>query len=455
MSQRAFVPALVLAVGLSSSSARAEESAQADDPVLDGLIAEVLERSPGLQAARHLLSAALARPDQAASRPGPTLGLLYTNDGWSPSLGREDMTTLSVMGSQELPYPGKRRLRREVAEADADVASQDVERARLSLVSAVKQAYYGLAVARGLASLAGAQRELWKEIQETARVRYASAAGPQQELLRAQVEATRVEALHAQHHAEARARLAELNRLRGRPAATEIETPATVRIVALDEPLEVLQVRTEAISPELKAATAEVARDELAVALAKKGFRPDFNVQGGYMNRGGLDPMWQAGASITLPSRGRARAALAEAEARLAASRARVEDVRLQLHAVVEQRVALLSAAQEIEATYRQGILPQGQTTVEAALARYRAGQSAQLLVLESVVAQLDDRTDYLRLLGGHATERARLEEASLAGVGMDALLMHGRAGAGGSGAMSPSGMKDRLAGAAMAPEMR
>jgi outer membrane protein, heavy metal efflux system len=240
MSQRAFVPALVLAAGLSSSSVRAEEAAQADDPVLEGLIAEALERSPELQAARHLLSAAQARPDQAASRPGPMLGVLYTNDGWSPSLGREDMTTLSVMGSQELPFPGKRRLRREVAEAGADVVSQDVERARLSLVSSVKQAYYGLAVARGLASLAGEQRELWKEIQETSRVRYASAAGPQQELLRAQVEATRVQALHAQHHAEARARLAELNRLRGRPPGSEVETPATVRLVTLDEPLEVL-----------------------------------------------------------------------------------------------------------------------------------------------------------------------------------------------------------------------
>ena len=454
MSQRAFVPALVLAVGLLNSSAHAEELTEASDPVLEGLIAEALERSPELQAARHLLAAAQARPDQAASRPGPMLGVLYTNDGWSPSLGSEDMTTLAFMASQELPYPGKRRLRREVAEAGADVASQDVERARLSLVSSVKQAYYGLAVARGLASLAGEQRELWKEIQETARVRYASAAGPQQELLRAQVEATRVQALHAQHHADARARLAELNRLRGRPANTDVETPSSVRLVAVDEPLEVLLARTEAISPELKAATAEVARDELAVALAKKGFRPDFNVQAGYMNRGGLDPMWQAGASIGLPSRGRARAALAEAEARLSASRARVDDLRLRLQAAVEQRVALLTAAQEIEATYREGILPQGQTAVEGALARYRAGEGAQLVVLESVVAQLDDRTDYLRLRAGHAMERARLEEASLASVSMDALLMHGR-GAGGSGAMSSPGMRDRSAGAETAPEMR
>jgi outer membrane protein TolC len=419
------------------------------------LIAEALEHNPELAAARQSLAAAQTRPSQAGSRPAPMVGVLYTNDGWSPSLGSEDMTTLSVMGSQEMLYPGKRRLRRELARAEVGLAEWDLERVRLSLVSAVKRTYYALGLARGQAALADEQRELWREVQETARVRYASAVGQQQELLRAQVEATRVHALHAQHHAEVLSRLAEMNRLLGRPTGSEVETPAPLVLVRPGRTLEALVAESEAISPELKGAAAMVAREELAVSLAGKGFRPDFVLQAAYMNRGGLPPMWQAGASVALPARGAAKAALAETEARLAASRARLEDLRLRLRAAVEQRMAFLGAAEEIAATYREGMLPQGQTAVESALARYQSGQGQQLAVLEALAALVEDRTDYLRLLAGHAIERARLEEASLEGPGMETLLTHGRTGMGGGAMGSPGGMKGKPPASTSAPEMR
>jgi hypothetical protein len=106
----------------------------------------------------------------------------------------------------------------------------------------------------------------------------------------------------------------------------------------------------------------------------------------------------------------------------------------------VEQRLALLVAAEQIEATYREGMLPLGQVLADSALARYRAGQGQQLAVLESVVTVLDDRADYQRLLAAHASERARLDEVSLdAGDGMQGLLMHGRTGFSG-GAMGGAG---------------
>jgi hypothetical protein len=50
--------------------------------------------------------------------------------------------------------------------------------------------------------------------------------------------------------------------------------------------------------------------------------------------------------------------------------------------------------------------------------------------VLDAAAAVLEDRTDYLRVLAAHATEMARLEEASLEPpMGLDSLLMHGRRG--------------------------
>jgi outer membrane protein TolC len=445
--------ATVLAAALLAATVRAQE----DDPVLQALVEEAVARNPQLAAAQHVLSAAGTRADQAGSLPGPMVGLYYQNDGLAPTLGEREMTMLSLEASQDIPYPGKRGLRRDVAKADAALAQFDLERQRLALVGSVKRAYHSLRLARALADLAERQRDAWMDVQEAARVRYASAVGQQLELVRAQVEGTRVQALHAQHHAEARARLAELNRLLARASDTPVETspPAALRPQRRD--LLVVVHDAETVSPELKAAAAAVERDEIALRLAERDFKPDLVVQGGWSYRGSLDPMWRAGVSLALPSRSRARANLAESEARLAADRARLEDVRLRLRAAVEQRLALLGATEEIEGAYREGVLPQEQVSLESALARYRTGQGPQLAVLETMVSLLDDRTDYLRLLTAHAIEMTRLEEASLEpSSGLEGLLMHGRTSLGASMGMDPKIMP-RFPGGSLStsPEMR
>jgi outer membrane protein, heavy metal efflux system len=453
------VRSLALAVGAAvlAASAPARAASPPADPVLQGLVDEALARNPQLVAAQQLEQAAAARPVQAGSRPGPTVGVFYQNDGVAPSLGREQMTMLGLSAGQEIPYPGKLGLRQQVAQADADLAAFDVQRVRLSLVASVKRAYYGLVLARGLAGLALEHRKVWDEVRETARIRYASAVGSQQDMLRAQVEGTRLNAVHAQHHAEARARLAEINALLGRPADTPIETPAILTVAADSRSPEEIVAAVEAASPELKAAQFAIARDQRVLDLARLEFKPDFNVEGAAITRGGLPPMWQVSAKVMLPSKARARGALAEAQARLAASNARVADVRLRLRSVVEQRLALLDAAAAIEATYREGLLPKGEVAVQSATATYAAGRGSQIAVLDAAAAVLEDRTDYLRVVAAHATEMARMEEATLEpAMGIDSLLMHGRSTSVGGGSMgSPADGSASKTMASSAPEMR
>jgi outer membrane protein TolC len=450
--------AIIIATVVGTARAPAEDGVRPPTSAarLQALIDEALARNPGYLAARQMETAARLQPAQAGSRPGPTLGLFYENDGAGPSLGREPMTRLGVSVGQEIPYPGKPAGRRRLAETEAALAAFDVERSRLTLIASVKRAYYGLVLSRGLAGLALQHREVWKEIQETARVRYASSAGAQQDLLRAQVEGTRLQALHAQHHAEARARLAQLNALLSRPADAPLETEDS--LPPIDEPRtrEEIVAWSEESSPELRAAQLGVEREERAFALARLEGKPDLAVQGGYMFRGSLPLMWQVGGSVSLPSKGRARAALAEAGARLAAGQARLTDVRVRLRAAVEQRLALIQAADEIAATYRDGLLPQLDLAVRSALSRYAAGQASQASVLEASAAVIEDRTDYLRILATRAAEQARLEEASLEDpVGIDSLLMHGRGAVAGAMSSSAGGMDDPSTGGRSSARMQ
>jgi outer membrane protein, heavy metal efflux system len=414
--------AVILALGTPGVRAQTvplaqnEGGARAPDPILGALVEEALSRNPDLLAAREAAVGARLRPDQARALSDPMLSVSYTNDGWSPTLGERDMTTLGVIWSQDLPYPGKRRLRGEILEREALQADQQVERARLSLIAAVQRAYYGLLQARALLQLVGEQGEVWRQIEGVARARYTVGQGAQQDVLRTQIEMTRVGQLEAEQSVEAEVRLAELNRLLARPADSPLDTSAAALplMPVTEGPAQVVD-RLSGFSPELKSARTAQEREALAVALARKDGKPDFAVQAGYMNRGGLDPMWQAGVGVTLPVyRKKRESAVGEAQARLRGSERRAAAIELQLRYRTQERLAQLAAGEKVAQLYEKGIVPQDRMSVEAAIANYQAGKVPFITVLEALGTLYNDRSAYVRVVAGHARARASLEEASL-----------------------------------------
>lgn len=405
---------LALALAQPLASAGSTEAAR-EDPVLAALVAEALERNPELLAAEESLRAARERIAQASALPDPLLSVSYTNDGWSPTLGEEPMTTLGVMASQALPYPGKRSLRGRIASSEARQAAEGVARARLRLVADVKRAYYGLLLARELLAITREQRELWRQIESVVRARYAVGQGAQQDVLRVQVEMTRVEQSEIEQQAEAEIRLVELAQLVNRPSDAPLETPARLTASPLEIGTDAAVEQARRTSPELASAGLAAERGGLALALAQRDARPDFSLQAGYMNRGGLDPMWQAGLGITLPvRRGRRAAAVAEAKALVRASERSAESVELRLRFRTQERLTRLKSTEKVLALYQQGIIPQDRLSVEAAIANYQAGRLPFIAVLEALQTLFGDRATLSRLTADHQRLVASLEEASL-----------------------------------------
>ena len=451
VAHKLLVTGVVVQLVLGSTPARAQATwpVPVEDQLLASLIDEALAKNPDVRAARQAQEAAAQRPAQARSLANPMVSVDYTNDGWSPSLGSMPMTTLGFMASQDLPYPGKRALRGDIASREAGQVEQQTERVGRGIAASVKRAYYGLLLGRNLLDLIRDQEEVWKQIEGVARARYAVGQGAQQDVLRVQVEVTRIEQLRAEQEAEAEIRLAELNRLLARDPNASLETSARLVLRPVQGSLDQLFTWATAVSPELKGVGLGIERATLAVTLAKKQFRPDFSVQAAYMNRGGLDPMWQAAIGISVPLyRKRLSAGLAEADAQLRSTQSVIESIRLQLRFRTQERLIQLKTTERVATLYGEGIVPQDRMSVEAALANYQTGKVPFIAVLESLTTLYNDRATHLRLLANHEQTLASLEEASLdptsgmvsgAGgmaVGGSSLSMAGAAG----GASSTSG---------------
>jgi outer membrane protein TolC len=208
-------------------------------------------------------------------------------------------------------------------------------------------------------------------------------------------------------------------------------------------PLDALVAATLETSPELRAAAALVERERLASELTRLDFKPDFALQAGYMNRGGLDPMWQAGVGVNLPIRRKQReAAVAESRARLRGAERRIESLRLLLRLRSEERAALLRSIEEQVTLFGRGVIPQDEMSVEAAVANYRAGKLPFIAVLEALGSLYGDRGAQLRLLAAHRTIRASLEEASLTATPAPSFGAGSSLTAGSSGSQMSAGME-------------
>ena len=415
--RRLMMACAAMAVLLAPAWALAQDapSHAGDDPVLQSLINEALARNPDLMAADASIRSSRERANQLSARPDPMLSTTYTNDGWAPSLGSMPMTTLGVMVSQELPYKGKRQARVDVATSAARQAEPPLVRARLGIEAAVKRAYYGLLLARELLKLTGEQRDLWRDIEVVARGRYAVGQGAQQDVLRVQVEVTRIEQRAIEQAAEAELRLAEINRLLARSINTRVETSARLALSPLSVTLESAIDGARSVSPELASARLAISTEKSVQAAAQLDFKPDFAIQGGYMNRGGLDPMWLAGFSMTLPINKQKRtSAIAESQIRAEGEQRVIESLDLLLRLRTQERVTRARTAEKIVDLYDQGIVPQDRMTVESSLANYQSGRVPFVSVLEAMTSLYADRWTRENLVADHARLLASLQEASL-----------------------------------------
>ncbi|HZA35254.1 MAG TPA: TolC family protein, partial [Vicinamibacterales bacterium] len=150
------------------------------------------ERRDEIQAARARIRAGEARPTILSALADPMI---------SPSLdhlpfmmgGRE--ADVSVTIEQQIPLSGIRRHRRASALADVDRLRAEANRVTLDVGVNAANAYLMLQERRRTTALVDEQMAFARDVVNAANARYASGTAPQSDVLRAEVEVARLQAL--------------------------------------------------------------------------------------------------------------------------------------------------------------------------------------------------------------------------------------------------------------------
>jgi outer membrane protein TolC len=386
-------------LALNTIAARSED--------LDSLVQQALERNPAILAARRavdarksLIAAARTLPDPSVSFE--TMGNLVTLQEGDPSSARV------LRFSQEIPFPGKLGLQGQIASAEADAEAWRYEQVRREVVSELKVNYYNLLLAQKLTDVVEKSRTLLLQFSEISEARYKVGQGAQQDILKAQVEVSRLLDRLATLGRERDTAQARINTLLYRPPDTPIGQLTEVSKPKFDRTLDQLYEKALVNNPDVRISRKGIDRDELSVSLAKKSFYPDFEVEFAYSNRRDLPEMYGLMFKARLPLYfwRKQRPELESATASLLAQRRQYDDTLATLYFRLKDPFLKISTDASLLELYGGAIVPQATLALESSISSYRVGAvdflsllSNQNTVLEYEMKYYEVLTDYCRTL--------------------------------------------------------
>lgn len=384
---------------------------------LTDLVAEALANNPEIQAAQKRYEAARQRPSQASSLPDPMFSPGWTSSGKNPfpggQLGVNPTSAIGFMVTQEVPYPGKRSLRGQIASKDAQAEFQTYQAAQLNVVSRLKQAYYRLSYDYSAAGVLQRNRALLDRLLRITEARYAVGQAAQQDVFKTQTQISVLESRIIQIQRDRAAREAELNavlnRRPGQPVGQPPELVARQSVRSLEELFKLASQQ----APMLVRDQRMIERTELAVNLAHKDYFPDFAFSGGYFNQGSMSPMYQGRIDITIPLYyGRKqRAALTEQTDMLAQARRSYEATNQTVHFQIRDEFLAAEASWKLLQLYSNTTVPQASLALESSLASYEAGTVDFLSVLTNYLSVLEFEVNYYEELQNYYVSLSRIEE--------------------------------------------
>jgi cobalt-zinc-cadmium efflux system outer membrane protein len=321
------------------------------------------------------------------------------------------------MLSQTFPGFGKRALRTGVARSDVAEAKAALDNTRLAVRLRVRKAFYDLLRAEDEFRIHDEHIAIARQAVEAARIKYTVGKVPQQDVLKAQMELTRL----AEHliHFEQDTDLARtrLNTLLGRDPEALIRVRGDYAIPGHLPGTETLEKLALASRPDLAQSQAAQEKSHQEQALAAKSFSPDLTVSAGYMlapSGSAFRNNYMVEGSINLPwlNHRKHESEIAEAKAQAAERDAELEAMRNLVFGQIQEALAQVRAAKKLADLYQTLLQPQAHATLRSTVIAYENGRTDFLNLLDSQMTVVDMDLAYFQAIADFETRFTDLELA-------------------------------------------
>jgi outer membrane protein TolC len=367
-------------------------------------------------------SEARTRASEARSQAAPRLPDLEAKyEQWGVPLARpyalNEANTLMFGVRQTFPAWGTLDARGRAAAEDAGSAADSLRARRQDIAAQVHRTYAIYYRSDQELRLHLEHAGLTSRIVELAKLNQRTGHGTVQDILRLELELTRVHTDVARIEREQRSSRALLNALMNRAADAPLGPPEDLTVAPAKD-VTSLERSVDANRPEIDAATRAVRRSEALVDAARRSARyPQLMV--------GLDywymPMFPdfqhaygAMVAINLPwLSARHRDEEREAEQTAVAERRALESAQVAVRYELRDAAARVDSAKQSFTIIDQDLLAQARKSLEAAQAEYASGRGDAATILDALRSYLQVRIERVRALAELASSQADLERAA------------------------------------------
>lgn len=394
---------------------------KADTLRIRWVIDEALRTNPALQAAELRWNASKERILQARSLDDPTLGFTYFGEPVQTRVGEKQA---SITASQKIPFYGKLRLKGEVAKNNAGIFEEKHRTLEREVIARTKSAFYELYWVYKSIKINEENKELLRRFAKIAEIKYTTGKATQQDVLKAQVEFSKIvnELITLEQFRETA--IARINTLLNRHPEMPLGTPEEINITELTVSLDDLYQKAKKISPTLGIFKYKIERDKAAYKLAKKQYFPDFTFG---LNYTLIDDMpssvlsspigegrdsYTGTLSINIPifQKRKHDAGVREANAKLKSSEKVYRNIENMTLFGVKDFHFRVQTAERLVKLYRDSIIPQAEQSLKAAEIGYQAGQVDFLNLIDSQRVLLDFNLAYYRSVADFGVNISELE---------------------------------------------
>ena len=400
---------LLLTVALGSAVALSVKGRDLDALTLDVAIRLALEDNPDLRVLAADIATACGEVAAAQTWQNPEISVA---PGFKSVRNPSDTMFHGDFGlEQTFEWPGKRALRRAVAEKSVVVRQLALAGFRSQLAIQVRRAYFTLLATRELVALREQRLTLTQLFVKAAKKKVEGGFAPEFEVVKAEVEM--VGAQKSLREAQARHASARvtLNALIGRKPNASL-TLADALDLALTLPeLSVLLEKALVQNPAIRVQEAEAERTGLSLQSIRKSRLPDFKI-GPNVEYTRDEQIVGLGISLPLPfwdvKKGEVAAATAAQEKALA----ELEKLRREILRDVTTAAQNLAAARDSLAFYTPALRDKLKSALDGAAQGYAEGRTPLLLYLEAQRTYFDLQSDYFETQQKTFEVRAELESA-------------------------------------------
>lgn len=382
-------------------------------PDLDDLVARALERNPRIMAAAREAEAYSFKIIPARTLPDPMIEFSLMNMGLSSfSLGMDPNSGLGISLSQGFPFPGKLRLRGEVAASAYKRKLEEFEAVRREVIRALKQSYFELFFTRRALAIYSRQKELLLQARKLSEEKYAVGSGTQSDILKAMTAISKMDEMIIPMREMATFLEADINLALDFPPDQPLSEPQAAETLVFTDTLAGLRAKVLEASPMVREAKLMTQENEKMIAMARKEFFPDIRITAGWEYKGALTDMFKAmiGLEIPLYQHRRQSNWLKEVRAMETASKANATAVVNDTLAMLTENYLQARTAASLVALYQNQLRLQARLTVESSLANYQVNKADFLSLLMDIDTQFAVEVAYGRELAKFWQAMAAIE---------------------------------------------